>query len=113
MDYSIENCLELAQVGKSTEVKLVSNEQLENEVNEVNDDQNENIADLIAEGNIFAVLCDDDKHDFYLLKATSGVQTLQRKETDKWSASFPSNASVIRGLYFTKKKPTTAFYSIN
>jgi len=112
MDHSIENCLKLAQVGKSTEVKLVSNGQLENEVNEVNDDQNENIADLIAEGNIFAVLCDDDKHDFYLLKATSGVQTLQRKETDKWGASFPSNASVIRGLYFTKKENSILQYKL-
>jgi hypothetical protein len=35
-------------------------------------EQNESIADLITEGTIFAVLCDDDGHDFYLLKATTG-----------------------------------------
>jgi hypothetical protein len=40
-------------------------------------EQNESIADLITEGTIFSVLCDDDGHDFYLLKATSESIILQ------------------------------------
>jgi hypothetical protein len=42
---------------------------------------NESIADLITEGRIFAVLCDDDGHDFYLLKTFSESIILQENES--------------------------------
>jgi hypothetical protein len=61
------------------------------------------IIDLITKWTIFAVLCNDDQHDFFLIKALSGVKVLSRHETDLWGASFPPSALVIRGLYFTKK----------
>ena len=109
------NCLKAAQVDISTELKLVSDEQVENEipVNDSIDEQNENITDMIDEGIIFAVLCEDDTHDFYLLKATSGVQTLKRKETDRWGASFPATTSVITGLYLTQEKNSILQYKPN
>jgi hypothetical protein len=44
-------------------------------------EQNESIADLITEGTIFAVLCDDKGHDFYLLKATPESIILQENFT--------------------------------
>jgi len=59
-------------------------------------EQNESIADLITKGTIFAVLCDDDGHDFYLLKATSESNILQENESDEWGASFSRGSSVIR-----------------
>jgi hypothetical protein len=45
-------------------------------------EQNESIADLITEGTIFAVLCDDDGHDFYLLKAISESIISQENESE-------------------------------
>jgi hypothetical protein len=47
-----------------------------------------NISEKSTEGTIFAVLCDDDGHDFYLLKATSESIILQENESDEWGASF-------------------------
>jgi hypothetical protein len=38
------------------------------------------VADLISKGTIFAVLCNDDQHDFFLLKALSGVEVLSRHD---------------------------------
>jgi hypothetical protein len=67
------------------------------------EEQTESVADLTSKGTIFGVLCNDDQHDFFLLKALSGVDVLSRHETDLWDASFPPSALVIRGLYFTKK----------
>jgi len=76
------------------------------------EEQTESVADLISKGTIFAVLCNDDQHDFFLLKALSGVEVLSRHETDLWDASFPPSACVIRGLYFTPKNKII-FYCIN
>jgi predicted phosphohydrolase len=77
------------------------------------EEQTESVADyhLISKGTIFAVFCNDDQHDFFLLKALSGVEVLSRHETDLWDASFPTSARVLSGLYFTKKQ--NIFYSIN
>ena len=78
------------------------------------EEQTESVADyhLISKGTIFAVFCNDDQHDFFLLKALSGVEVLSRHETDLWDASFPPSAHVIRDLYFTIKNKII-FYSIN
>ena len=70
--------MNIAQVGSCTAIELVgdsTNSSNENTVLEP--EPNEIIADLITEGTIFAVLCDDDEHDFYLLKTTSESIILQ------------------------------------
>jgi hypothetical protein len=72
-------------------------------------EQNESIADLITEGTIFAVLCDDDGHYFYLLKATSESIILHENESDEWGGSFSRGSSVIRRVYFAKKNFRTSF----
>jgi hypothetical protein len=66
-------------------------------------EQNESIADLITEGTIFAVLCDDKGHDFYLLKATSESIILQENESAEWGMSFSRGSSVIRRMYLGRR----------
>jgi hypothetical protein len=88
----------IAQVGSCTAIELVGDStNSSNENTFLEYEQNESIADLITEGTIFAVLCDDDGHDFYLLKATSESIILQENESDEWGASFSRGSSVIRG----------------
>jgi hypothetical protein len=112
----VEPCLNLAQVGHSDETVLrispgPDNDQ-ETDRDDIVEEQTESVADLISKGSIFAVLCNDDQHDFFLLKALSGVEVLSRHETDLWGASFPPSALVIRGLYFTKKQNNILQYKL-
>ena len=94
----------IAQVGSCTTIELVSDSTNSSKENTfLKREQNESIADLITEGTIFAVFCDDDGHDFYLLKATSESIISQENESDEWGASFPRGSSVIRGMHFAKK----------
>ena len=80
--------MNIAQVGSCTAIELVGDcTNSSNENTFLEREQNESIADLITEGTIFAVLCDDDGHDFYLLKATSESIILQENESDEWGAS--------------------------
>ena len=72
----------------------------------------EYVADLISKGTIFAILCNDDQHDFFLLKALSVVEVLSRHETDLWDASFPPSAHVIRGLYLKKNQNNILQYKL-
>ncbi|CAG2239432.1 unnamed protein product [Mytilus edulis] len=66
-----DHCLFTDQVGISLEVKVEADDSnLEDKTLE--DDSNETVADMINSGNIFAVLCDNEENDFFLLKATSG-----------------------------------------
>jgi hypothetical protein len=95
----------IAQVGSCTAIELVGDStNSSNENTFLEYEQNESIADLITEGTIFAVLCDDDGHDFYLLKATSESIILQENESDEWGASFSRGSSVIRGVYFAEEE---------
>ena len=83
-----EECMNIVQVGSCTAIELVGDSANSNNENTfLEREQNESIADLITEGTIFAVLCDDDGHDFYLLKATSESIILHENESDEWGAS--------------------------
>lgn len=63
--------MNIAQVGRCTAIELVCDSTNSSNGNTfLEREQNESIVDLVAEGTIFAVVCDDDGHDFYLLKAT-------------------------------------------
>jgi hypothetical protein len=112
----VEPCLNLAQVGNSDETVLrispgPDNDQ-ETDRDDIVEEQTESVADLISKGTIFAVLCNDDQHDFFLIKDLAGVEVLSRHETDLWGASFPPSALVIRGLYFTKKQNNILQYKL-
>ena len=97
--------MNIAQVGSCTAIELVGDcTNSSNENTFLEREQNESIADLITEGTIFAVLCDDDGHDFYLLKATSESIILQENESDEWGASFSRGSSVIKGDVFCKEE---------
>ena len=41
----------------------------ETDYDDIVEEQTESVAYLISKGTIFAVLCNDDQHDFFLLKA--------------------------------------------
>jgi hypothetical protein len=107
----------MAQNCSSDETVLIRissgpNNDQETDRDDIVEEQTESVADLISKESIFAVLCNDDQHAFFLLKALSGVEVLSRHETDLWDASFSPSACVIRGLYFTKKQNNILQYKL-
>ncbi|CAG2187336.1 unnamed protein product [Mytilus edulis] len=58
------------------------------------------INELISKSTIFAVLCDDDDFDYYLLKAQTETYQLTSRETDSWGVSYQPGTKVIKGNYF-------------
>ena len=96
--------MNIVQAGGCTAIELVGDST--NSSNEnifLAREQNETIADLITEGTIFAIFCDDDGHDFYLLKATSESIILQENESAEWGMSFSRGSSVIRRMYLGRR----------
>ncbi|CAC5387052.1 unnamed protein product [Mytilus coruscus] len=75
------------------------------EIGTVDDDQNDDtdievpIYELVSKSTIFAVLCDDDEFDYYLLKAQTESFQLQSRETDSWGVSYQPGTNVIKGNY--------------
>ena len=70
--------MNIAQVGSCTAIELVGDStNSSNENTFLEPEPNKSITDLITERTIFAVLCEDDGHNFYLLKTTSGRIILQ------------------------------------
>ena len=58
--------------------------------------------DLVTKDTIFAVLCEDEQSDYYLLKAKTGSYELENSETDSWGVTYEPGAKVIKGNYFSQ-----------
>ena len=55
---------------------------------------------LISKNTIFAVICDDESYDYYLVKALTESYELDNRETDSWDITYESGTKVIKGHYF-------------
>ena len=62
--------------------------------------EQQKLSDLVSKNCIFAVMCDDDKCDFYILKANSKAIVLSNDEGDCWGAFYRKHSEIIRGNYF-------------
>jgi hypothetical protein len=48
------------------------------------DDPEIPLCELISKNTIFAILCDDESYDYYLVKALTESYELDIRETDSW-----------------------------
>lgn len=100
---NIMGCKNTAFVGDVSSVFV----ERENEGIDENDDDVEEpdvpLCELITKHTIFAVLCDDDdKCDYFLLRAQTESFELENLETDSWGVSYDRGTNVIKGNFFSQ-----------
>ncbi|CAC5383741.1 unnamed protein product [Mytilus coruscus] len=106
--YTSNNCLEgnINECENTNIIGTFSPIPIVPEIGTVDDDQNDDtdievpIYELVSNSTIFAVLCDDDEFDYYLLKAQTESYQLQSRETDSWGVSYQPGTTVIKGNLF-------------
>lgn len=117
--YNCEDCIE----GNSEQCDLsnsLGNATLiyftkEGSDNDTSDPENETsesqiLSNLITKDCIFAVLCDDNVNEYYVMKASSKSVVLQKDDMDRWGAAYRRGTQVIRGHYFEKSPETPLKY---
>jgi hypothetical protein len=67
------------------------------------------MTELISSGSVVAVKAEDDNIEYYMLKATSGLETLSTTKKDSWGVEYPSGFLIFRGYYYdnSRKDPLT------
>ena len=68
------------------------------------------ITDLIAKGQVVAVLVDDQEYEYYLMKGFEGPVTLQNPIQDSWGNFFPAEGVDVKGDYYDRIKSSTLSY---
>jgi hypothetical protein len=58
--------------------------------NEDNLERSENITELVSSDSVVAVKAEDDNIEYYMLKVTSGLETLSTTEKDSWGVEYSS-----------------------
>jgi hypothetical protein len=58
--------------------------------NEDNFERSENTTELVSSDSVVAVKAEDDNVEYYMLKVTSGLETLSTTEKDNWGVECPS-----------------------
>lgn len=119
--YNCEDCIE----GNSEQCDLsnsLGNATLiyftkEGSDNDTSDPENETsesqiLSNLITKDCIFAVLCDDNVNEYYVMKASSKSVVLQKDDMDRWGAAYRRGTQVIRGHYFEKSPETPLKYKL-
>ncbi|CAG2206431.1 unnamed protein product [Mytilus edulis] len=94
--YTCNNCLEgnINECENTNILGSFSPIPIVPEIGTVDEDQTDEndmevpINELISKSTIFAVLCDDDDFDYYLLKAQTETYQLTSRETDSWGVSY-------------------------
>jgi hypothetical protein len=49
---------------------------------------------------VVAVKAEDDHIEYYMLKVTSGLETLSTTEKDSWGVEYSSGFQIFRGYYY-------------
>jgi hypothetical protein len=75
------HCLHTEHTGQKRLVRPVE-EPSNNADNEDNFERSENMTELISSGSVVAVKAEDDNIEYYMLKATSGLETLSTTKKD-------------------------------
>ena len=92
---------------------LVKTDQLDpqknNADNEDNFERSENITELVSSDSVVAVKAEDDNIEYYMIKVTSGLETLPTTEADSWGVKYPSGFQIFRRYYYdnSRKDPLT------
>jgi hypothetical protein len=84
-----EHCLHTEHTGQKRLVRLVE-EPSNNADNEDNFERSENTTELVSSDSVVAVKAEDDNVEYYMLKVTSGLETLSMTEKDNWGVECPS-----------------------
>ena len=103
-----EHCLHTEHTGQKRLVRLVE-EPSNNADNEDNFERSENTTELVSSDSVVAVKAEDDNVEYYMLKVTSGLETLSTTEKDNWGVECPSGFQIFRGYYYdnSRKDPLT------
>ena len=67
-------------------------------------EENIPMASLITRGSVFAVFCQDNDYEYYLVCADSPSYTLEKETTDNWGITWQCGTSVIKGFYYEHLK---------
>jgi hypothetical protein len=68
--------------------------------NEDNFERSENNTELDSSDSVVAVKAEDDNIEYYMLKVTSGLETLSTTEKDSWGVEYPSGFQIFRGSHY-------------
>jgi hypothetical protein len=63
--------------------------------NEDNFERSENITELVSSDSVVAVKAEDDNIEYYMLKVTSGLETLSTTEKDSWGSNVHNQTQYI------------------
>ena len=107
-----EHCLHTEHTGQKRLVKPIE-EPSNNADNEDNFERSENITELVSFDSAIAVKAEDDNIEYYMLKVTSGLETLSTTEKDSWGVEYPSGFQIFRGYYYDNSRKDPLNIQIN
>jgi hypothetical protein len=107
-----EHCLHTEHTGQKRLVRPVE-EPSNNADNEDNFERSENITELVSSDSVVAVKAEDDNIEYYMLKVTSGLETLSTTEKDSWGVEYPSGFQIFRGNYYDNSRKDPLNIQIN
>ena len=67
------------------------------------------MADLIAEGTILAAYTDESDSNYYLFRASSCPQVLTKDTTDDWGITYGKGSKIVHGCYFDRTRKLVSF----
>ena len=94
----IQSCEKLEFIGNHGTVKMVEPPCEKND--ERIDSDGDIIENIVEKGMVVAVLTDDPNYDQYLLKLTTGPETIAQSFSDSWGGTFDRGSKIERGLYY-------------
>ena len=89
-----EHYLHTDHTGQKRLVRPVE-EPSNNADNEDNFECSENITELVSSDSVVAVKAEDDNIEYYMLRVTSGLETLSTTEKDSWGVEYPSGFQIF------------------
>ena len=102
------NCKNNAIGGRVTIPISIDNNRNSRSVQSTENDEYE-MADLIAEGTILAVYTDESDSNYYLFRASSCPQVLTKDTTDDWGITYGKGSKIVHGCYFDRTRKLLSF----
>jgi len=67
------------------------------------DFDSDTIENIVEEGMV-SVLADDPNYEYYLVKLTTGPETIRQRFSDSWGGTFDRGSKIVRGMYYGRVK---------
>ena len=106
-----EHCLHTEHAAQKRLVRPVE-EPSNNADNEDNFERSENITELVSSDSVVAVRAEDDNVEYYMLKVTSGLETLSMTEKNSWGLEYPSGYQIFKGYYYDNSRKYPLAYKL-